>query len=98
LKKSQTWEGQEDPKQNRAFNKLIHVDLINADLNLHEPAGQTILSITDDTRTFAQITVLPNNNIDATAATIWHHWCQPYGYLETILSNQGKVWASKLES
>jgi hypothetical protein len=32
------------------------------------------------------------------AAAIWHHWCQPYGNPETILSNQGKVWTSKLES
>jgi hypothetical protein len=98
LKKRQTWEGQEDPKQNRAFNKVIHVDLINADLDLPEATGQTILSITDDTRNFTQIAVLPNSDIDATAATIWHRWCQPYGYPETILSNQGKVWASKLES
>jgi hypothetical protein len=96
LKKRQTWEGQEDSKQNRAFIKVIHVNLINADLN--EAAGQTILSIKDDTRTFAQIAVLANNDIDATVATIWHHWCQPYGYLDTILSNRGKVWASKLES
>jgi hypothetical protein len=32
------------------------------------------------------------------AAAIWHHWCQPYGNPEMILSNQGKVWTSKLES
>jgi hypothetical protein len=32
------------------------------------------------------------------AAAIWHHWCQYYGNPETILSNKGKVWTSKLES
>ncbi len=32
------------------------------------------------------------------AATIWHHWCQPYGNPETIRSDRGKVWTSKLES
>jgi hypothetical protein len=32
------------------------------------------------------------------ATTIWHHWCQPYGNPETIRSNRGKVWTSKLES
>ncbi len=98
LKKRQTWEGQEDSEQNRAFNKVIHVDLINADLHLNEASGQTILSITDDTRTFTQVAVLANNKIDSKAAAIWHHWCQPYGPPETILFNQGKVWASKLES
>jgi hypothetical protein len=98
LKKKQTWEGQEDPVQSRAFNKVIHVDLINADLHLNEASGQTILSITDDTRTFAQVAILANNKINSTAEAIWHHWCQPYGPPETILFNQGKVWASKLES
>jgi len=94
LKKRQTWEGQEDLEQNRAFNKVIHVDLINAD----DASGQTILSIMDDTRTFTKVAILANNKIDSTAAAIWHHWCQPYGLPETILFNQGKVWASKLES
>jgi hypothetical protein len=54
--------------------------------------------MTDDTRTFAQVAVLANNKINSTAEAIWHHWCQPYGPPETILFNQGKVWASKLES
>ncbi len=77
LKKGQTGEGQEDPEQNRAFNKAIHVDLINADLHLNEASGQTILSITDDTRTFNQVAILANDKIDSTAAAISHHWCQP---------------------
>ncbi len=98
LKKRQTEEGQKDPDQNRAVNKVIHVDLINADLHLKEASGKTILSITDDTQTFTQVAVITNNDIDSTALAIWHHWCQPYGPLETILFNQGKVRASKLES
>jgi hypothetical protein len=87
LKKRQTLEKQRDPDQDRAFNKTIHVDLINADTNLHEASGETILSITDDTRTFTQVAVLANNGIDSTASAIWQHWCQPYGPLETILFN-----------
>jgi hypothetical protein len=98
LKKGQTKEGQEDPVQYRAFNKVIHVDLINANLHRNEASDQTILSITDDTRTFNQVAVLANDKIDSTAAAIWHHWCRAYGPPETILSNQGKVWTSKLES
>ncbi len=98
LKERQTWEKPEYPEQSQAFNKVIHVDLINTDLHLNEASGQTILSITDDTRTFAKVAILANNKINSTAEAIWHHWCQPYGPPETILFNQGKVWASKLES
>ncbi len=98
LKKRQTEEGRENPGQDQAFNKVIHVDLINANLHRPEASDITILSITDDTRTFNQVAVLANDKIDSTAAAIWHHWCQPYGAPETILSNQGKVWTSKLES
>ncbi len=36
LKTRQTEEGQENPGQDRAFNKVIHVDLINANLHLNE--------------------------------------------------------------
>jgi len=97
LKKRQTEEGQENPGRDQAFNKVIHIDLIDANRHLKEASGQTILSITDDTRTFNQVTILDNNKIDSTAAAIWHHWCQPYGPPETILFNRGKVWTSKLE-
>jgi hypothetical protein len=74
------------------------VDLINANLHCTEASELTILSITDDTRTFNHVAVLANDKIDSTDAAIWHHWCQPYGTPETILSSQGKVWTSKLES
>jgi hypothetical protein len=87
LKKRQTEEGPENPGQNLAFNKVIHVDLINANLHHNEASDQTILSITDDTRTFNQVAVLANDKIDSMAAAIWHHWCQPYGPPEMILSN-----------
>jgi hypothetical protein len=74
------------------------VDLINADSHRTKASHQTILSITDDTRSFSQITLPTDNKIESIAATIWHHWCLPYGTLEMILANQGKVWTSKLES
>jgi hypothetical protein len=97
LKKRQGEEGREISGRHQAFNKVIHMDLINANLP-PEASDQTILRITDDTRTVSQVAVLANDKIDLTAAAIWHHWCQPYGPPETILSNQGKVWTSKLES
>jgi hypothetical protein len=74
------------------------VDLINADPHGTKASNQTIISITDDTCSFSQITIPTDNKIDPIAATIWHHWCLPYGTPETILANQGKVWTSKLES
>jgi len=98
LKKRQTEEGQENLEQNQAFNKVIHVDLINDNLHRPEMSELTLLSITDDTRTISQVAILANDKIDSTVAAIWHHWCQPYGPPDTILSSQGKVWTSKLES
>ncbi len=91
-------EGPEISGRNQEFNKVIHVDLINANPHGTKTSGQAILSIRDDTRTFSRIAVLADDKIDSMAAAIWHHWCQPYGNPETILSNQGKVWTSKLES
>ncbi len=98
LKKRQVWEEQKDPDQKRAFNKVIHVDLIKADNDSNEISGQTLLSITDDTRTFTQVAVITNSGIDSTASAIWHLWCQPYGPPEKIMLNQGKVQTSKLEN
>ncbi len=74
------------------------MDLIDANPHDTNVSNRAILSITDDTRTFSRVAVLADDKIDSMAATIWHHWCQPYGNPETILSNQGKVWTSKLES
>jgi hypothetical protein len=98
LKKRQIEEGREISGQDQAFNKVIHVDLIKADPHSTTVPDQAILSITDDTRTFSQVAVLTDDKIDSIAAAIWHHWCQAYGNPETILSNQGKVWTSKLGS
>ncbi len=98
LKKRQIQAGGEIPGPDRSFNKVIHVDLIKTDPYSTAVPDRTILSITDDTRAFSQITVLTNDKIDSIAAAIWHHWCQPYGTPEMILSNQGKVWTSKLGS
>ncbi len=98
LKKRQIEEAREISGRNQAFNKVIHVDLINANPHSTKISDRAILSITDDTRTFSRVAVLADDKIDSMAAAIWHHWCQPYGNPETILSNQGKVWTSKLES
>ncbi len=91
LKRRQMCEGQEDVKLNQAFNKVIHVNLINAGTNSDGTSGKTILSITDDTRTVTQVAVIANSGINSTVSAIWHSWCQPYGPPETIMFNQGKV-------
>jgi hypothetical protein len=98
LKKRQTGNKPELSGLDQAFNKVIHVDLI--DINHYGPdaSARAILSITDDTRTFTRLAVMADDQIDSVATTIWHHWCQPYGNPETIRSNRGKVWTSKLES
>jgi hypothetical protein len=98
LKKRQTGNEPECSRLDQAFNKVIHVDLI--DVNHHGPnaSARAILSITDDTRTFTRLAVLADDKIDSVATTIWHHWCQPYGNPGMIQSNRGKVWTSKLES
>jgi hypothetical protein len=70
LKKGQTWEKPEDPEPSRRFNKVIHVDLIGNDPHLNETSGQTILSITDDSCTFAQVAVLANNRVNSGAEAI----------------------------
>jgi hypothetical protein len=97
LKKRQFEEERENSGRNQAFNQVIHVDLINADHHSPNASTRAILSIMDNTRTCTRLAVLADDKIDSTAATIWHHWCQPYGIPETILSNRGKVWTSKLE-
>jgi hypothetical protein len=68
LKKRQTEEESKDSDQDRAANKIIHVNLISADRNITEASNQTILSITDDTRTFTQVAFIANNKINSTAS------------------------------
>ncbi len=97
LKKRQMCGEQEDTEQTQAFNKVIHIDLINTDTDSNGTQSQTILSITDDTRTFTQVAAIANQGIDSTVSAIWHLWCQPYRPPETIMFNQGKVQTSKLE-
>ena len=63
------------------------MDLIKADPHSNMITNPAILSITDDTRTFSHVAVLTDDKTNSIAATIWHHWCQPYGNPETILSN-----------
>jgi len=98
LKKRQTRNEPELPRQDQAFNKVIHVDLIDIDHSSSDASARAILSIMDDTRTLTWLAVLADDRIDSVATTIWHQWCQPYGNPETIRSNRGKVWTSKLES
>jgi len=98
LKKRQTGNETELSGLDQAFNKVIHVDLIDIDHHGPDASARAILGITDDTRTFSRLAVMADDRIESVATTIWHHWCQPYGNPETIRSNRGKVWTSKLES
>ena len=55
LKKRQIEEEKGISGQDQAFNKVIHVDLIQTDPRSTTVPDQAILSITDDTHTFSQI-------------------------------------------
>jgi RNase H-like domain found in reverse transcriptase len=68
FKKRQIKEGQEISGCNQAFNKVIHVDLINANPHSTKASDRAILSITDDTRTFSRVAVLADDKIDSMAA------------------------------
>jgi len=98
LKKKQKMEDPKRLDQDQPFNKTIHVDLIDTQTNLGKAPSKTIISITDDSRTFSTSAVLSDSGIDSTVSAIWSHWCQLYGFPETILFKQGKVQTSKLES
>jgi hypothetical protein len=52
LKNRQIEEEPENSGQNQAFNKVIHVDLIDANHHGTNVSARAILSIKDDTRTF----------------------------------------------
>ena len=78
LKKRQTRNEPELSRWDHAFNKVIHVDLIDIDHSGSNASARAILSITDDTRTLTWLAVLADDRIDSVATTIWHHWCQPY--------------------
>jgi hypothetical protein len=97
LKKQQ----KQEPRRldhNQTFNRTIHVDLIDIQTDTDKSPGKTILSITDDSRTFSKSAVLSDSGIDSTVSAIWNYWCQPFGFPETIFFKQGKVQTSKLES
>jgi hypothetical protein len=54
-----------------------------------------IISITDESGTFATSAFIPDSGLDSTISAIWNYWCQPYGFPETISFKQGKVQTSK---
>ncbi len=83
LRKGQNMEKPEPTSQNKTFNKSVHVDTINT----HTKPGKTIISIMDDSRTFATSAVILDSRPDSTVSAIWNYWCKP----ETISFKQGKV-------
>jgi hypothetical protein len=76
-----------------AFNKIVHINTIGT----HNKQDQTIITITDDLRTFSRSAVITDSSPNSTISAIWNYWCKPYGYPETISFKQGKVQTSKLE-
>jgi len=98
LKKKQNLEEPRRLDQDQDFNKTIHVDLIDTQIDPSKAPGKTIISIMDASRTFSTSAVLPDSGTDSTVSAIWNYWCQPYGCPETIHFKQGKVQTSKLES
>jgi hypothetical protein len=93
LKKGQNLETPEPTSQDKTFNRSVHVDLIDT----HAYPGKTIISITNDSRTFATSAVIPDSGLDSTISAVWNYWCKPFGPPETISFKQGKVQTSKLE-
>jgi len=92
LRKGQNMEKLEPTSQNKTFNKSVHVDTINT----HTKPGKTIISIMDDSRTFATSAVIPDSRPDLAVSATCNYWCKPYGFPETISFKQGKVQTSRL--
>jgi hypothetical protein len=82
--------GTYQPKQD--FQQERHVDTINT----HTKPGKTIISIMDDSRTFATSAVIPDSRPDLAVSAICNYWCKPYGFPETISFKQDKVQTSRL--
>jgi hypothetical protein len=80
LKKGQDLETPEPTSQDKAFNGSVHVDLIDT----HAYQGKTIISITNDSQTFATSTVIPDSGLDSIISAVWNYWCEPFGLPETI--------------
>ena len=88
LRKGQNMKKPEPTSQNKTTNKSVHVDTINT----HTKPGKTIISIMDDSQTFAISAVILDSRTNLTVSAIWNYWCKP----ETILIKQGKVQTSRL--
>ncbi len=93
LKKGQNLETPGLTSQDKAFSRNVHVDLIDTQAY----AGESIISITNDSQTFATTAVIPDSGLDSIILAIWKYWCEPFGLPEIISFKQGKVLTSKLE-
>jgi hypothetical protein len=93
LKKGQNHTTQVRVSQPVTFNKTVHVDTICTNTNLEN----TIITITDDSRTFSISAVITDSGTTSTINALWKYWFKPYGYPETITFKQGKVQTSRLE-
>jgi hypothetical protein len=61
LRKGQNLEKPGHPRQDQTFNRNIHVNLIDTQAN----PGKTIISITDDSRSFATSAVISDSRIES---------------------------------
>jgi hypothetical protein len=80
LKKSQSLESPEPTSQDTAFSGTVHVDLIDT----HTYPNETIVSIMNDSQTFATTAVIPDSGLDSITLAIWNCWCEPFGLPEMI--------------
>jgi hypothetical protein len=78
LKKKQLMEEPKLINQDQPFNKTIHVDIIDTQTNPGKAPNKSIISITDDSRTFSTSAVLSDSKIDLIISAIFKHWCQLY--------------------
>jgi hypothetical protein len=93
LRKDQNLETTEPASPDKTFSGNVHVDLIDT----HAYPGKTIISITNDSQTFATSAVIPDNGLGSIISAVWNYWCEPFGLPETISFKQGKVQTSKME-
>jgi hypothetical protein len=90
--------GQDDTTQVRVgqtvtFNKTVHVNFICTNTKQEN----TIITITDDSRTFSISAVITDSSTTSTINALGDYWFKPYRYLGTISFKQGKVQTSRLE-
>ncbi len=93
LKKKQNLSEPRRASQTVDFNKIVHVNTIDT----HTDPDKTIITITDDSRTFSTSAVITGRGPNSMISAVWNYWHKTYGYPEIFSFKQGKVQNSKVE-